>query len=261
MLFRTPAGTEIAYDDAGSADVPARVLVHGFASNRREGWLRTGWYGAIDARRERRIALDLRGHGESIRSHDPADYGLADMAGDIVALMDHLRVERASLIGFSLGARLALACALDHPGRFEHLVLGGVGMRLFDPPRDPGAMAEAMTADDPETIGLPMLRSFRQFADAQGEDRLALAACSRGAGGSFAPEDLAGLRVPTLVAAGSRDLLAGSPEGLAEAIPGAAAVTLPGCDHFATITHALFKGKVFDFLDGWLDIEDPPGFR
>ena len=261
MIFETEAGLRLAYDEAGAADLPTRVLVHGFASNRREGWQRTGWYAALDARRERRIALDLRGHGESMRSHDPADYDPTDMAADIVALLDHLGVGRASLIGFSMGSRLALACALDHPGRFEHLVLGGVGMRLFDPPRDPGAMARAMRAPDAEAIDQPLLRSFRQFADAQGEDRLALAACSEGPGRAFAPEDLAGLRVPTLVVAGSRDLLAGSPEGLAEAIPGAHAVTLPGCDHFGTITHALFKGKVFDFFDGWLDMEEPPGFR
>jgi len=134
-------------------------------------------------------------------------------------------------------------------------------MRLFDPPRDPGAMAAAMRAADPEAIDLPLLRSFRQFADVQGEDRLALAACSEGPGRTFSPDDLMALQVPTLVVAGARDLLAGSPERLAEAIPGAHAVTLPGCDHFGTITHALFKGKVFDFFDGWLDVEEPSGFR
>ena len=261
MIVETSGGIRIAYDDTGAADVPTRVLVHGFASNRREGWLRTGWYAAFDARRERRIALDLRGHGESQRSHDPADYGHNAMAADIVALLDHLEVRRASLIGFSLGARLALTAALGHPDRFEHLVLGGVGMRLFDPPRDVGAMADAMTAADPEAIAQPLLRSFRLFAEAQGEDRLALAACSQGEVRRFAPEDLEDLTVPTLVVAGARDLLAGSPEGLAEAIPGASAVTLPGCDHFGAITHALFKGKVFDFLDGWLDHDAPPGFR
>ncbi len=261
MIFETPARVRIAYDDAGPADVPTRVLVHGFASNRREGWLRTGWCAAFDARRERRIALDLRGHGESQHSHDPADYAHDAMAADILALMDHLEVRRASLIGFSLGARLALTAALAQPDRFEHLVLGGVGMRLFDPPRDAGAMAEAMTAADPDAIAQPLLRSFRLFAEAQGEDLLALAACSQGDARRFDPEDLAGLRVPTLVVAGARDLLAGSPEGLAEAIPGASAVTLPGCDHFGAITHALFKGKVYDFLDGWLDLDEAPGFR
>ena len=91
--------------------------------------------------------------------------------------------------------------------------------------------------------------------------RLALAACSQGEGRTFAFEDLAQVRTPTLVVAGARDHLAGSVEGLADAIPGAFAETLPGCDHFSAIAHAFFKGKVFDFLDGWLDAPEPPGFR
>ncbi len=261
MKFTNSSGFEIAYDDIGSPDLKAVVLVHGFASNRNEGWKRTGWYAALQQRRERLIALDLRGHGESAKSHDPAHYSHAAMSADIVELMDHLGVSRASLVGFSLGARLALGAAMDHADRFDHLVLGGAGMRLFDPPQHLGMMAEAMATQDVEGIAHPLLRSFRQFADEQGEDRLALAACSQGAGRSYAPEDLFAVRTPTLVCAGARDLLAGSPEGLAEAIRGAHAVSLPGCDHFGAITHALFKGKVFDFLDGWLDMEDAPGFR
>ena len=56
--------------------------------------------------------------------------------------------------------------------------------------------------------------------------------------------------------AGSRDELAGDPQVLAEAIPGARAVTLPACDHFSAIPHALFKAAVFDFLEGWEEPED-----
>ena len=53
--------------------------------------------------------------------------------------------------------------------------------------------------------------------------------------------------------AGARDQLSGPPQGLADAIPGAKAVTLPGCDHFSCIGHPLFKASVFDFFDGWLE--------
>ena len=261
MKFTNSAGIEIAFDAIGSSDLKTVILIHGFASNRLEGWKRTGWYAALGQRRERLIAPDLRGHGESARSHDPADYGHFAMARDIIDLMDHLEVGRASLIGFSLGARLALGAAIDHPDRFDNLVLGGVGMRLFDPPQLAGSMADAMTVEDPDTIAHPLLRSFRHFADEQGEDRRALAACSLGQGRSYVPDDLLAVRTPTLVCAGARDLLAGSPEGLAEAIRGSRAVSLPGCDHFGAITHALFKGKVFDFLDGWLDADDMSGFR
>ena len=112
-------------------------------------------------------------------------------------------------------------------------------------------MAEALTTDDPGSITDPTLRGFRQFADNQGEDRLALAACSQGRGGAAGADAIWGLNVPTLIVAGSRDELAGDPQALADAIPGAKSVTLPACDHFSAIPHALFKAAVFDFLEGW----------
>jgi len=66
-------------------------------------------------------------------------------------------------------------------------------------------------------------------------------------------EALMAIRRPTLVIAGARDQLAGPPQGLADAIAGAKAVTIPGCDHFSMIAHGLFKASVFDFFDGWLE--------
>ena len=76
---------------------------------------------------------------------------------------------------------------------------------------------------------------------------------TQGRGGGIDKDDLAGLLVPTLVVAGSRDQMAGDPQGLADLIPGAKAVTLPACDHFSAIPHALYKAAVFDFLEGWLE--------
>jgi pimeloyl-ACP methyl ester carboxylesterase len=128
-----------------------------------------------------------------------------------------------------------------------------VGAKMFDPPREEGAMAEAMEAASPDSISDPMLKSFRHFADEQKEDRLALAACSRGARMPLTRDALMAIRRPTLIVAGARDQLAGPPQGLADAIPGAKAVTLPGCDHFSCIGHPLFKASVFDFFDGWLE--------
>jgi pimeloyl-ACP methyl ester carboxylesterase len=242
----------LAYDHFPGEGRPV-VLIHGFNSNRNENWRRLGWYGAFERKHMRMAALDCRGHGESAKPHDPAAYSRAAMVGDVVALLDHLGTERADLIGYSMGARIALAAGLAHPARFPLIVLGGIGGRLFDP-RPPGEpMAEAMEAENPETIPNEMLRSFRRFADDQGEDRLALAALARMHDAPFTCEDVAKLSVPTLVVAGSRDDLAGDPRELAGIIPGARAVTLPGCDHFSAIPHALFKAAVFDFLDGVLD--------
>jgi pimeloyl-ACP methyl ester carboxylesterase len=227
MAQFTSDGLALAYDEFGPRDAKkAIVLVHGFSANRYENWKRMGWYDAIASKGLRGFALDNRGHGESEKPHDPAKYGREAMARDVFALMDHAGVERAHLVGFSMGSHIALTAALLDGGRIDHLVVAGVGARMFDPPRDEGAMAEAMEAESPDSIADPMLKSFRHFADEQKEDRLALAACSRGAG---------------------------PPQGLADTIPGAKAVTLPGCDHFSCIGHPLFKASVFDFFDGWLE--------
>ena len=243
-------GVRIAYDDVGGSGARPVLLIHGFASNRNENWRRMGWYGALERRGMRLVALDLRGHGESGKPHDAADYARETMLGDIFALMDHLQIARADLFGYSMGARLALAAALAKPDRVGDLILGGVGGRLFDPPPAGTAMADAMRADNPDAITEPLLRSFRQFADEQGEDRLALAACSKSAGADVTRADLAMLKPHTLVVAGAGDALAGDPDVLAAAMPDARAVVLLGCNHFSAIPHALFKAAVFDFLDG-----------
>jgi pimeloyl-ACP methyl ester carboxylesterase len=255
--FTASDGVTISYDDAGAAGGKPVLLVHGFASNRDEGWKRTGWYAAFERRGQRVIAPDMRGHGQSGKPHDPASYAPDRRLADVTELLDHLGVERADVVGYSMGARLALGLAIRASERVDNLVVGGIGQRLFTASPQDDAMGRAMEAEDPATIAEPMLQSFRHFADEQGEDRLALAAASRAEGLTLTTDELFVVRAPTLVVAGSRDQLAGDPQGLADHIRGAKAVTIQGCDHFNAIPHALLKATVFDFLDGYLD--DPFG--
>jgi len=261
MSSFTSRGVSLAYDDIRPAGADSTiVLVHGFTSNRNEAWRRTGWYGAFERRGVRCIALDQRGHGESEKPHDPAAYGGEALSQDVLALMDHLDVERADLFGYSMGARTALGAALAAPERVANLILGGVGGRWFDPPpADPApgqmTLAEAMLAEDVDAIEPDLIRSFRLFADEQGEDRRALAAFIQADRPPLDLDAMAALPVPVLVVAGIRDELAGDPEILAQAFADGRAVALAGCDHFSAIPHAMTKSTVFDFLDGLLDWE------
>lgn len=250
-------GLNLAYDNIPPAEGlgAAVLLVHGFASNRNENWRRLGWYAALERAGYRTIALDLRGHGQSDKPHEPQAYARARLAGDVLALIDHLDLPRVHLVGYSMGAQVALAAALAAPQRIDHLVLGGIGGRLLGEgrarPAPQMSLPDALLAEDPSAITDPIQRGFRAFAELQGEDRAALAACAQARGEGTTRQTLEGLSTPTLVVAGERDELAGDPHGLADAIPGAKVITLPGCDHFTAIPHALFKSAVFDFLEGY----------
>src|SRR5262245_56384059 len=94
---------EIAYLDEGGAE-PV-VLVHGFASTAQVNWVQPGWVTALTRAGRRVIALDNRGHGQSSKLYDPADYHTDRMAEDLLALLDHLRLPRVDLMGYSMGAR------------------------------------------------------------------------------------------------------------------------------------------------------------
>src|SRR6185295_17382261 len=101
---------EIAYLDEGEGE--PIVLVHGFASTRSVNWVYPTWVSELRKDGRRVIALDNRGHGESSKLYDPAHYSIAAMASDVVALMDHLEIPRADIMGYSLGARMAAWLAL-----------------------------------------------------------------------------------------------------------------------------------------------------
>jgi pimeloyl-ACP methyl ester carboxylesterase len=263
MPSATLNGVNIAYDDLSPPGPPERtiLLLHGFASNRHEGWQRTGWYQALNRRGFRVIAMDQRGHGESLKSHDPADYGRAALAADAVALLDHLGVRQPEVFGYSMGTRTALQMAIVAPERVNNLMLGGIGGKLFEPRKpDPNGetIATAMAAEDPASIKNEFLKSFRQFADEQGEDRKALAAFSQVSNPPLDQDAMRRLDMPVFVVAGAGDEGAGDPQGLANMFPHGHSKTIPGVDHFSAIPHALTKAAVFDFLDGLLDDDFPP---
>jgi pimeloyl-ACP methyl ester carboxylesterase len=170
------------------------------------------------------------------------------MAGDIVGLLDRCDLESADILAHSLGARLLLEVLRTAPARVRSATLIGVGETLLSPPRDPGPMIAAMEAADPLTVPDEAARSFRAFADSTGADRAALVACLKAPRAGFDFGALAGNRVPVLVVGAGQDPFAGAAQPLADAIPGARAVTVPGTTHHSVLTDPRTKLAVFPFI-------------
>jgi pimeloyl-ACP methyl ester carboxylesterase len=194
------------------------------------------------------IAFDNRGHGDSAKLYDVAEYEIATMAGDITALMDHLNVERADIMGYSLGARMTAVLALSQPRRFRSAILGGIGIGLIEG-GGPGAnVAEALEASSLEEVTEPVGRTFRAFADQTRSDRRALAACLRGSRRSMTRGEAAAITVPVLIAVGTADEIAGSAAALGKIIPGAQVLDIPNRDHMRAVGDKVYKSGVLDFL-------------
>jgi pimeloyl-ACP methyl ester carboxylesterase len=237
---------EIAYLDEGEGE-PV-VLIHGFASNKNVNWVYPGWVSELTRNGRRAIALDLRGHGDSSKLHDPAEYGIDTMAGDVTALMDHLNVARADMMGYSLGARITGWLAYRQPQRLRSAIFGGLGIGLIKgggPGENVTAALEAPSLDD---VTDPVGRTFRAFADQTRSDRRALAAALRGSRELMTEQEAAAIRVPTLIAVGSKDEIAGSADELGNIIPGSQVLHIPNRDHMRAVGDKVYKAGVLEFL-------------
>jgi len=238
---------EIAYLDEGEGD--PIVLVHGFASTKETNWVNPGWVTTLTGAGRRVIALDNRGHGQSSKLYSPADYQTSMMADDVRALLDHLAIERADVMGYSMGARITAYLAVEHPARVRSAVIGGLGIRLVDGVGLPMSIANALEAPSLADVTDPTGRVFRAFAEQTGSDLKALAACIRGSREVLSREQVGAIGIPVLVAVGTKDDVAGSGPALAALIPHMVASDIPGRDHMLAVGDKAYKTGVLDFLN------------
>jgi pimeloyl-ACP methyl ester carboxylesterase len=250
MQFFNSSGVRIAYVDivpeTGGSD--PILLIHGFASNHAVNWVNTLWVTTLTRAGYRVIAFDNRGHGQSEKPHRPEDYDSSIMAGDARRLLEHLEIPRADVMGYSMGARIAAHLAIIDPPRVRSLLLGGLGIRLVHGVGLPIGIADAMEAPTAEELTDPMQRMFRLFAEQTKSDLKALAACIRGSRQTLTEAEVAAIRVPTLVAVGTTDTVAGSAAELAALMPNARALDIPGRDHNLAVGDKVHKQGVLAFL-------------
>jgi len=244
-------GISIAYLDtpAETAAGDPILLIHGFASNHAVNWVNTQWVKTLAKAGRRVIALDNRGHGQSQELYDPEAYGSDLMARDAARLLDHLGIERADIMGYSMGARIAAYLALDDAPRVRSLLLGGLGLHLVEGRGLPDGIAEALEAAPGAPAPNPTAAAFRTFAEQTKSDLSALAACMRGSRQTLSRAEVAQIDAPTLVTVGTLDTVAGSGPELVKLMPNARGLDLPNRDHSTAVGDRLHRKGVLEFLE------------
>ena len=251
-------GVSIRYLDAGQGD--AVVLLHGFGGSAEE-WTRSGVLQALAAD-HRVLALDLPGHGRSGKPHDPAKYGL-EMVEDVVRLLDHLKIRKAHVVGYSMGARLTAKLMVAHPERLSSIVLGGGGARRdsAEERRNIEDLARSLEQGEgiapvirrtwPKDAPGPTPEQIRQASETflKGQDALALAAMTRGRTQWFVSDaELQNSRVPALGIAGAADSALAEVKATAALKPGMRVVEIAAASHDQAMERPDFIAAVKSFL-------------
>lgn len=230
--------------ESNSNDVLAErpvVLVHGLGGSASTTWQSNGWFDLIADAARTPLGIDLLGHGTAAKPHDPDAY--RDMH---LRVLDQLPDTPVDAIGFSLGSRILVECAIAAPDRFARLVLTGVGANLFEASESSTKIAAAIRGEADPTD--PFSRYFTDLANDPDGDVEALQALLKRPARRFEAADLEPVTMPVLVLLGDNDF-AGPADPLINALSDVRFVELKRCDHFATPRSMQCLDEALAFVD------------
>lgn len=243
-------GVRLHYELAGPDDGRPIAVVHGYCSDYQLNWVGSRWQQVLADAGFLILGLDCRGHGHSEKPHDPQAYDRGQMARDVLNLLDHLDIADADFLGYSMGARIGLQVCLQHGDRIGRAVLGGMGMWGVSSGPDRAQLIAARMRGD-ESVDDPGAIMFYEFARARPiNDLEALACCILGPHDRISDEELAKIRVPIAVIAGTQDPVARDAPRLAEALPNARYYPIEGRNHMNAVPARQFKEAAVAFLKG-----------
>lgn len=252
-------GVKIQYIVAGEGE-PV-ILIHGFTASAMMNWQQPGVFDAL-AKNYKVVALDNRGHGRSGKPHEPEKYGL-EMVEDVVRLMDHLGIERAHIVGYSMGGFITGKLVTTHPERVITATLGGAGWTKKDDERMKLISELATSLEEGKGIG-PLFRHLTPPGDPQPTDEQiagmnqmvllmndpkALAAVARGMANLEVPEQaLRDNKVPLLALIGDRDPLKDGVDLMEPVAANLKVVVIEGADHMSAFSRPEFIESLEAFL-------------
>lgn len=233
--FLHNSGANIFYSEYFPADpqAPTLILLHG------NGEDHTYFVKQIPAFSPhfRLVLMDTRGQGQSTGGDGELNFSV--FAADLLALMDHLQIAKAHLLGFSDGGNLALTFALAHPERVQSLILNGANL-------NPGGVK--LSTQLPIVLGYGCCRLLSPFSHKARQNGALLGLMVNHP--HIPPQALAALTMPALVIVGERDMIRDRhSQIIARSLPNAQFVRIPGGDHFcAAKCPEVFNHAVLSFL-------------
>ncbi len=256
--FFDSAGCKIHYTIEGNG--PPLILIHGYAVNADINWR---WNGIISKLRKHftTIALDLRGHGLSEKPSKPGSYGI-EMAKDVIRLMDHLKIEKAYIMGYSMGGFITLKLVTMYPERIIKAVVGGAGyekpegdnikilMELVQSLESGKGYAPLIKTLEPERkeppawklkitdFGLNMLAESQAMANVMKQFPEM----------EVTEEQLKNNQVPVLAIVGTKDPLKVGTTEMEKYLNNARYIYLEGRDHMTAMMGSKFYKPVLEFL-------------
>jgi pimeloyl-ACP methyl ester carboxylesterase len=251
-FFQASDGVKIHYIEAGKANATGApvILIHGFSGTAQGNWFANGVADALAAK-HRVIAIDCRGHGKSEKPHDAKKYG-PQMSEDVIELMNHLKIDKAHVHGYSMGGMLTTQLLAKHPDRFLTASYGGSGVpevearRKAEVPQDkPGpdpqeAEAREKLAGNPDrdADALAAVRAYQW----KPEDRT--------------PIDLTKVKIPVLAINGEFDGPNAKTHRMQRELANFKGVILPGKSHLTAIMAGYMPKEYPDALVAFIDAND-----
>ena len=246
--FAASDGVKIHYLEAGQGS-PV-VLIHGYTGTAEGNWFSNGVAEAL-AKNHRVVAIDCRGHGKSEKPTDPAKYG-PQMARDVLELMDHLKIDKAHVHGYSMGGFLVTQLLTMKPERFITASYGGSGVPEVEdkyksevPQDEPGpdpqeAEASGKLRTNPDRDDAA-LAAVRQYPWKDGERGMI---------------DLAKIKIPVLAINGQFDGPNAKTHRMRRELANLTAVVLPGKSHLTAIMAGYIPQLYIDSLVKFINDND-----
>jgi pimeloyl-ACP methyl ester carboxylesterase len=257
--FFDSGGVKIHYTIEGNGE-PV-LLIHGFTANIQTQWGLPGIIRAL-ADNYQVIAIDNRGHGKSDKPHDPKKYG-QEMVEDAVRLLDHLKIKKVHVVGYSMGAMITSKLLATHPDRLLTATLGGSGglregrdltffnqlAESLEQGRGMGTLIEALTPPDRPKPTKEQLDAINTMLTLM-NDTKALAAVARGFKELGVAEDkLKANRVPTLALIGGDDPLKQGVDALNGVMANLSVMVIEDTDHMTAFASPEFVKGLREFLE------------